>query len=143
VSTEVNATGKSLTEAKNKALVREAFDVLFNRRDYALAETYWSPQYVQHSAHIPPGRDGLFNLVKDLPDTLRHETELVMAEGDLVMVRGRFSGHGQPAPWIVVDTVRVRDGVLVEHWDVVEDEVSREDSVSGLPMFGDTFPGDH
>jgi predicted SnoaL-like aldol condensation-catalyzing enzyme len=140
VSTEVNATGKSLTEAKNKALVRKAFDVLFNRRDYALAETYWSPHYIQHSAHIPPGRDGLFNLVKSLPDTLRHETELVMAEGDLVMVRGRFSGHGQPAPWIVVDTVRVRDGVLVEHWDVVEDEASREDSVSGLPMFGDTFP---
>ena len=141
MSTEANTTETSLAEA-NKALVREAFDVLFNRRDYALAETYWSPQYVQHSAHIPPGRDGLFNLVKDLPDTLRHETELVMAEGDLVMVRGRFSGHGQPAPWIVVDTVPVRDGVLVEHCDVVEDEASREDSVSGLPMFGDTFPGD-
>jgi predicted SnoaL-like aldol condensation-catalyzing enzyme len=142
VSTQANTTGTSLAEAKNKALVREAFDALFNRRDYALAETYWSPHYIQHSAHIPPGRDGLFNLVKSLPDTLRHETELVMAEGDRVMVRGRFSGHGQPAPWIVVDTVRVRDGVLVEHWDVVEDEASREDSVSGLPMFGDTFPGD-
>lgn len=140
MSTEETATGKSLAEA-NKALVREAFDALFNRRDYALAETYWSPHYLQHSAHIPPGRDGLFNLVKGLPDTLRHETELVMAEGDMVMVRGRFSGHGQPAPWIVADTLRVRDGVLVEHWDVVEDEVSREDSVSGLPMFGDTFPG--
>jgi predicted SnoaL-like aldol condensation-catalyzing enzyme len=142
VSTGVRAARKSLAEA-NKALVREAFDALFNRRDYALAETYWSPHYLQHSAHIPPGRDGLFNLVKGLPDTLRHESELVMAEGDMVMVRGRFSGHGQPAPWIVVDTLRVRDGVLIEHWDVVEDEVSREDSVSGLPMFGDTFPGDH
>jgi predicted SnoaL-like aldol condensation-catalyzing enzyme len=142
VSTEANASRESLAEAKNKALVREAFDALFNRRDYGLAETYWSPYYVQHSAHIPPGRDGLFNLVRALPDTLRHETELVMADGDLVMVRGRFSGHGQPAPWIVVDTVRVRGGVLVEHWDVVEDEASREDSVSGLPMFGDTFPGD-
>jgi predicted SnoaL-like aldol condensation-catalyzing enzyme len=141
VSTEVEAAAKSLAEA-NKELVREAFDALFNRRDYAVAETYWSPHYLQHSAHIPQGRDGLFNLVKGLPDTLRHEPELVLAEGDMIMVRGRFSGHGQPAPWIVVDTVRVRDGVLIEHWDVVEDEVSREDSVSGLPMFGDTFPGD-
>ena len=142
MSTEVEAAAKSLAEA-NKELVREAFDALFNRRDYAVAETYWSPHYLQHSAHIPQGRDGLFNLVKGLPDTLRHEPELVLAEGDMIMVRGRFSGHGQPAPWIVVDTVRVRDGVLIEHWDVVEDEVSREDSVSGLPMFGDTFPGDH
>ncbi|MDT7650119.1 MAG: hypothetical protein QOI36_1525 [Pseudonocardiales bacterium] len=142
MSTEVEAAAKSLAEA-NKELVREAFDALFNRRDYAVAETYWSPHYLQHSAHIPQGRDGLFNLVKGLPDTLRHEPELVLAEGDMIMVRGRFSGHGQPAPWIVVDTVRVRDGVLIEHWDVVEDEVSREESVSGLPMFGDTFPGDH
>jgi predicted SnoaL-like aldol condensation-catalyzing enzyme len=84
----------------------------------------------------------LFDLVKALPDTLRHELELVMAEGDMVMLRGRFSGHGLPARWIVVDTVRVRGGVLVEHWDVIEDEVSREASVSGLPMFGDTFPED-
>jgi predicted SnoaL-like aldol condensation-catalyzing enzyme len=128
--------------ADSKALVLEAFDTLFNRRDYARAETYWSPQYIQHSAHIPPGRDGLFNLVKALPDTLRHETELIMAEGDMVMLRGRFSGHDQPAPWIVVDTVRMRDGMLVEHWDVIEDEVSRAASVSGLPMFGDTFPED-
>jgi len=68
------------------------------------------------------------------------DIELVMAEGDLVMLRGRFSGHGQPAPWIVVDTVRVRNGMLVEHWDVIEDEATKEASVSGLPMFGTTFP---
>jgi predicted SnoaL-like aldol condensation-catalyzing enzyme len=130
------------TPEHNKRLVLDAFDTLFNRRDYARAETYWSPHYIQHSAHIPPGRDGLFDLVKALPDTLRHELELVMVEGDMVMLRGRFSGHGLRSPWIVVDTVRVRGGVLVEHWDVIEDEVSREASVSGLPMFGDTFPED-
>jgi predicted SnoaL-like aldol condensation-catalyzing enzyme len=127
-------------EDKNKAIVREAFDALFNRRDYARAEQLWAPEYIQHSAHIAPGRDGLFGLIKSLPDTLRHEMELIMAEGDMVVVRGRFSGHGRPASWIVVDTVRMEDGRLKEHWDVVEDEASRETSVSGLPMFGDTFP---
>jgi len=49
--------------AKNKALVLEAFDTLFNKRDYAAAERFWSPDYIQHSAHIEPGRDGLFNLI--------------------------------------------------------------------------------
>ena len=127
-------------EEKNKAIVEEAFDTLFNRRDYAKAERFWSPDYVQHSAHIPPGREGLFGLVKSLPPTLRHETELTVAEGDWVMVRGRFNGHGLPAPWIVVDTIRMADGVLAEHWDVVEDEASRDGSQSGLPMFGDSFP---
>ena len=44
------------TEAQNKAFVLEAFDTLFNKRDYA-AERFWSPAYIQHSAHIAPGRD--------------------------------------------------------------------------------------
>jgi predicted SnoaL-like aldol condensation-catalyzing enzyme len=66
--------------------------------------------------------------------------ELIMADGDMVMVRGRFSGHGLPAPWIVVDTIRMEGGLLKEHWDVVEDEASRNASASGLPMFGESFP---
>ena len=41
-------------QEKNKALVLEAFDTLFNKRDYAAAEKYWSPNYSQHSAHIAP-----------------------------------------------------------------------------------------
>ena len=51
--------------AQNKDLVLQAFDTLFNKRDYKAAERYWSPSYIQHSAHIPPGRDGLFDLVKE------------------------------------------------------------------------------
>jgi predicted SnoaL-like aldol condensation-catalyzing enzyme len=128
------------TADDNKEIVREAFEMLFNQRDYRAAERFWSAAYIQHSAHIPPGRDGLFNLIRSLPPTLRHELELIMADGDMVLVRGRFSGHGLPAPWIVVDTIRMEGGLLKEHWDVVEDEASREVSVSGLPMFGDSFP---
>jgi len=128
------------TESKNKALVLEAFDTLFNKRDYVVAERFWSPKYVQHSAHIPPGRDGLFNLIKSLPLTLKYENGLILAEGNMLMLHGRFSGIGQPANWIVLDVVRVEDGRLAEHWDVVEDEATRETSVSGLPMFGATVP---
>jgi predicted SnoaL-like aldol condensation-catalyzing enzyme len=51
------------TAAKNKAIVLEAFETLFNERDYAAAERFWSPNYIQHSAHIAPGREGLFNLI--------------------------------------------------------------------------------
>jgi predicted SnoaL-like aldol condensation-catalyzing enzyme len=130
---------KQTLESKNKALVLEAFDTLFNKRDYATAEKFWSPTYIQHSAHIPPGREGLFNLVKSIPPTLRYEPGEILAEGDLVMVHGRYSGIGQPANWIVVDIVRVKAGVLAEHWDVIQDEVTRAASKSGLPMFGDKF----
>jgi hypothetical protein len=77
------------TEA-NKALVLEAFDTLFNKRDYTAAEHYWSSNYIQHSAHIPPGRDGLFNLIRNLPATLKYEPGTIVAEGDYVIVHGRF-----------------------------------------------------
>jgi predicted SnoaL-like aldol condensation-catalyzing enzyme len=124
----------------NKALVLKAFDTLFNKRDYAAAEGLWSPSYIQHSAHIEPGREGLFKLIRSLPDTLRYESALAVADGDLVIVHGRFSGFGQPAAWIAADIVRVADGVLAEHWDVIQDEATRAESVSGLPMFGNAFP---
>jgi epsilon-lactone hydrolase len=128
------------TEDANKALVIEAFDTLFNRRDYSGAEAFWSPDYIQHSAHIAPGRAGLFDLVKSLPAELRYEYQLVVADGDYVVLHGRFSGHGQPANWIVADIVRVADGKLAEHWDMIQDEAGENGSRSGLPMFGDVFP---
>ena len=128
-------------QEKNKALVLEAFDTLFNKRDYAAAEKYWSPNYIQHSAHIEPGRDGLFNLIRSTPDTLRYEHQLIVAEGDYVVVHGRFTGYGRPVAWIAADIVRIDNGRLAEHWDVLQDEATKAESKSGLPMFGDHFTG--
>jgi len=128
------------TAAKNKAIVLEAFEALFNKRDYAAAERFWSPGYIQHSAHIAPGRDGLLNLVKNLPPTLKYEPGTIVAEGDFVIVHGRFSGLGQPVNWIAADILRIKDGILVEHWDVIQDEAMEQQSKSGLPMFGEKFP---
>jgi len=128
-------------EEKNKALVLDAFDTLFNKRDYAAAEKYWSPNYIQHSAHIEPGRDGLFNLIRNAPDTLRYEHQLIVAEGDYVIIHGRFSGHGPLVAWIAADIVKIEDGRLAEHWDVLQDEATKAESKSGLPMFGDHFTG--
>lgn len=127
-------------EEKNKALVLEAFDTLFNLRDYVAAERYWSTEYIQHSAHIAPGREGLFNLIKSIPPTLKYESGTIVADGDFVIVHGRFSGFGQPVNWIAADILRIEDGILVEHWDVIQDEATQEQSKSGIPMFGNKFP---
>src|SRR5439155_1510146 len=83
-------------------------------RDFEAAATYFSPTYIQHSAGIAPGRDGLFALVRGL--TRRYESSLAVAEGDYVMVHGRFSGGGRPTR-IVVDILRIADGRLAEHLD--------------------------
>jgi predicted SnoaL-like aldol condensation-catalyzing enzyme len=128
------------TPQDNKVLVLKAFDTLFNRRDYAAAAGFWSPDYIQHSAHIEPGRDGLFNLIKAAPPDLCYENALAVAEANYVLLHGRFSNTGQSRPWIVVDIVRLENGLLAEHWDVIQDEAGRAFSKSGLPMFGDHFP---
>jgi predicted SnoaL-like aldol condensation-catalyzing enzyme len=128
------------TRERNKSLVLEAFDTLVNKRDYAAAKRFWSPSYIQHSAHIKPGREGLFDLIKGLPPTLRYESGIIVADRDFVIVHGRFSGFGQPARWIAADILRIENGILAEHWDVIQDEATQEQSQSGLPMFGDHFP---
>jgi predicted SnoaL-like aldol condensation-catalyzing enzyme len=125
---------------KNKATVLRAFDTLFNKRDYLAAERFWSPNYIQHSAHIEPGRGGLFNLIKAAPPSLKYEPGVILAEDDYVIVHGRFSNIGLPVNWIAADVVRLKDGILVEHWDVIQDEATEQQSKSGNPMFGDSFP---
>jgi predicted SnoaL-like aldol condensation-catalyzing enzyme len=136
---EMKAQSETM-ESKNKALVLQAFDALFNKRDYAAAERFWSPDYIQHSAHIAPGREGLFNLVKTMPPTLKYEPGTIVAQGDFVILHGRFSGFGAPVNWIAADILRIQNGILVEHWDVIQDEATEEQSKSKRPMFGTTFP---
>ena len=125
---------------KNKAIVLKAFDTLFNKRNYMEAERFWSPNYIQHSAHIEPGRDGLFTLIKAAPPSLKYEPGVILAGGDYVIVHGRFSNIGLPVNWIAADIVRLKDGILVEHWDVIQDEATEEQSKSKAPMFGSSFP---
>src|SRR5712692_2144457 len=119
-----------LNAEKSKALVLEAFDTLFNKRDYKAAERFWSPNYIQHSAHIPPGREGLFNLIKSAAPTLRYESGVIPADKEYVSAHGRFSGNGRPRNWVAADIVRIADGVLAEHWDVLQDEAIKEESQS-------------
>jgi predicted SnoaL-like aldol condensation-catalyzing enzyme len=127
------------TEAQNKAFVLKAVDTLFNKRDYAAAERFW-PAYIQHSALVAPGREGLFEFVKAAPKELHYENALIVADGDYVMLHSRLSGIGQSVNWVVVDIVRIENGLIAEHWDVIQDEATRESSKSGRPMFGDKFP---
>jgi len=126
-------------QEENKARLLEGFDVLFNQRNYEAAVHYWSPNYIQHSAHISPGREGLFNLVKGLPPEMKYENGTIIAEADYVMAHGRYT-RPDGVNWIVVDVMRMKDGIFEEHWDVIQDEATKEQSKSGLPMFGSEFP---
>ena len=99
----------------------------------------FGPPTTSSTSHIEPGREGLFNLIRGAPSTLKYEPGVIVAEGDFVIIHGRFSGNGRPRSWIAADVVRIADDVLAEHWDVLQDEATRAESKSGLPMFGDSF----
>ena len=75
----------------------------------------------------------MFNLIKSVPATMRYELGVILADKDFVIVHGRFSGNGRPRNWIAADVVRIADGVLVEHWDVLQDEATREGGFVTIP----------
>lgn len=127
------------SEATNKAMVLVALDTLFNKRDYAVAEQYWSPDLVLHCAHLAPGRRGLFEFVEAAPATLRYEPGIIVANDSYVIVHGRLSGNGHSRNWIVATILRVEDGSVAEQWEVIQDEALRAESKSGHPMFGEAF----
>jgi predicted SnoaL-like aldol condensation-catalyzing enzyme len=83
-----------------------------------------------------------FGAVCDAQQTpsLKYEPGVVLAEGDYVILHGRFSNIGLPVNWIAADVVRLKDGILVEHWDVIQDVATEQQSKSGRPMSGDSFP---
>ncbi|MDH7459914.1 nuclear transport factor 2 family protein [Chitinophagaceae bacterium 26-R-25] len=126
-------------QERNKQLVLEAFDAAFNRKETDALERFWSPNYIQHSTTIPPGREGLKKAIASRPPEFHYEHGLIVSEGDFVMVHGRFSNIGEPRAIIVVNILRIENGLLAEHWDVIEKEVTKEESKSGLPMFKDYF----
>ncbi len=117
----------SSTPEQNKALVLEAFNTLFNKRDYDAASRFWSDKYIQHSAHISPGREGLLNLISSSPQTLKYEPGLILAEGKFVIAHGRFSGNGRPRNWIAADSPAGRSdrSRVAKRSTDVRDQVSR------------------
>ncbi|MGW0995679.1 nuclear transport factor 2 family protein [Streptomyces sp. NPDC002520] len=124
---------QSQTE-RNKAAVLEFLTTAFSSKDFAALDRYLHPNYVQHNPFIPPAKDGLRRFIAELPDASRYEPGAIIAEGDLVMVHGRYSG-GSGAPLLGVDIFRFEDGLVVEHWDVLQDEVPAQETVAGNPMF--------
>lgn len=128
-------------EEKNTALVLDALDTLFNKKDYARAAQFWSESYVQHSRLVPAGREGLFSLVRTFADA-RFEYDQVIAKDDFVWVHSRYTNSIRPIALIGLDIFRIEDEKLVEHWDVLQDEATRSESNGGHPMFGNTFAGE-
>jgi predicted SnoaL-like aldol condensation-catalyzing enzyme len=118
----------------NKEIVLKVLEGAFVERDVAVVDRYFSPDYVQHNPMIPNGSQAIASLIPSLKKELTYTSGMVVADGDLVMVHGRYVGWG-PKPIVAVDIFRVKDGKVVEHWDVLQEEVPASATASGNPMF--------
>ncbi len=124
----------SNTTEANKALVLAAITGAFVDRDPTALDRLFSPDYRQHNPQIPNGTAAIKGLIADLAKDFKYEPGFVAAEGDLVMIHGRYTGWG-PKPVIAVDIFRVADGKVAEHWDVMQEEVPAAQSANGNGMF--------
>ncbi|WP_151343794.1 nuclear transport factor 2 family protein [Rhizobium leguminosarum] len=120
--------------AQNKELVIKAVAGVFIDHDPAVVDKYWSQKYIQHNPMFPNGRDVIKGFVSNTPPGFKYEMGAVVADGNIVMVRGRYTGFG-PKPMIAVDMFRVEKGKIIEHWDVLQEEVPASQTKSGNLMF--------
>lgn len=118
----------------NKALVLAALTGVFVKRDASDVDRYFDANYHQHNPAIPNGPEAIKALLPMLNPELKYELGMVVAEGDLVMVHGRYTGWG-PKPMVAVDIFRVAGDKLAEHWDVMQEEVPAAQTKNGNGMF--------
>ena len=120
--------------ATNKALVLKAITGFFVDRDTSIPGKHFAPDYKQHNPSIPSGNAAIPALITALNPEFKYELGMIVAEGEYVMIHGRYTGWG-PKPKVAVDIFRVVGGKLVEHWDVMQEEVPAELTKSGNGMF--------
>lgn len=118
----------------NKEIVETAVTAVFAQRDLSALDKYFHSGYIQHNPSLPNGTEVLRELIPGLPEDFKYEVGTITENEDIVMVHGRFSNwHGKN--YITVDIFRVENGKLAEHWDILQEEVETEKTVTGNKMF--------
>ena len=127
-------SAQGATSTDNAALVTDYLHALFVDKNLNEVQQYWGTQMIQHNPTLPDGHAVLRQIIGKLGPDFKYEQGLTMKEGNFVMVHGRYTGWG-PKPMIGVDIFRIDSGKVVEHWDVLQEEVTADKSPNGHAMF--------
>lgn len=118
----------------NKELVLTAITDVFVNRDISAFDKYFDVNYIQHNPQLPNGLDFLKQFVPTLGADFAYEPGLVTESENFVSIHGRYENWGGKN-MIAVDIFKVKDGRIVEHWDVMQEEITAANTATGNPMF--------
>ncbi|WP_283966800.1 nuclear transport factor 2 family protein [Tritonibacter sp. AK171] len=110
------------TEEANRALVVEFYDQFFNEHNIAASDVI-AEDYIQHNPNVPDGKAPLVSFFSgyfaENPES-RARIVRSAADGDLVWLHVQSTNGEEDLGEAVVDIFRVEDGMIVEHWDVIQ-----------------------
>jgi predicted SnoaL-like aldol condensation-catalyzing enzyme len=122
-------------QAANKRLVLTFYSHVIGRKDFESARKYMGETYRQHSPYATDGHAGLAAFVKFFKENFpnhRYEVKKVLAEGDMVVLHLHGMGGMNPYGEQVVDFFRIKDGKVVEHWDVIQPIPEKSENPNGV-----------
>ncbi len=138
-ATKKKATRRKLSaaaqQAANKRLVLTFYSHVIGRKDFEAARKYMGATYKQHSPYATDGHAGLAAFVKFFKENFpnhRYEVKKVLAEGDMVVLHLHGMGGMNPYGEQVVDFFRIKDGKVVEHWDVIQPIPEKSENPNGI-----------
>ena len=118
----------------NRELVLKAITDVFISRDITAFDKYFSENYIQHNPHLPNGTSVLKQFIPTLRETFNYEPGVITESGNIVMIHGRYEDW-DGKNMIAVDIFRIQNGKIVEHWDVMQEEITADKTANGNRMF--------
>ena len=118
----------------NRELVIKAISDVFINRDITAFDKYFSENYIQHNPHLPNGTSALKQFIPTLSETFNYEPGVITENENIVMIHGRYEDWNKKN-MIAVDIFRIENGKIVEHWDVMQEEITADKTANGNAMF--------
>ena len=117
---------RTAEEEANLALVLAMFEHVLSPMDSGAVDRFIAPGYIQHSQLAPPGRGALktfLDTIKEQTPDAVHDVKRAFVDGDHVIVHYHVRRWPDDKGWAVIDIFRIEDGLIAEHWDVMQDVV--------------------
>ena len=115
-------------EQANLDLVLGMFAEVLNPMDSDAVDRFIAPGYIQHNQSVEPGREALkafLDLIREQTPQAVHDIKRAFVDGDHVTVHYPVRRWPGDSGWAVIDIFRVEDGMIAEHWDVMQDVTER------------------